>query len=89
MPWLQMNSHKLWVSRGEQILGYSHLRSGRTPRNPQNVLKGHSGDVCRFVATQTFVVSGGRYILHKKMFFKCLKTAENFMYYQPLHIKYY
>lgn len=59
MPWLQLSTNKLWVSQGERILGYRHFKSGVTSHCPQQILKGHAGDICRFVATDDFVISGG------------------------------
>ncbi|XP_066993077.2 F-box/WD repeat-containing protein 4 [Anabrus simplex] len=60
MPWLSLGSGILWLSKGTCILGYRRRHDGLYAQAPHFTLKGHSDDVCRFVATNDMIISGGR-----------------------------
>eukprot|EP00064_Thunnus_orientalis_P015059 superscaffoldBa00002724_g15108 len=61
LPWLQLDGDVLFLSQAADI-GVYHLRQdyGRLQRNPLKIYSGHNGDVCRFVLTDSHLISGGR-----------------------------
>lgn len=60
MPWLQVDGNVLFLSQAADIGAY-HLRqdSGRLQRNPFEIYSGHKGDVCRFVLSDSHLISSG------------------------------
>ncbi|XP_028843917.1 F-box/WD repeat-containing protein 4 isoform X1 [Denticeps clupeoides] len=60
LPWLQLDRDVLYLSQAAEICAY-HLRTGRGKfqRNRFAVFSGHHGDVCRFVLTDTHLISAG------------------------------
>ncbi|XP_028279034.1 F-box/WD repeat-containing protein 4 [Parambassis ranga] len=60
MPWLQLDGDVLFLSQAADI-GVYHLRQdlGRVQHSPFEVYSGHKGDVCRFVLTDSCLISGG------------------------------
>uniref|UniRef100_A0A8P4GME3 F-box and WD repeat domain containing 4 n=1 Tax=Dicentrarchus labrax TaxID=13489 RepID=A0A8P4GME3_DICLA len=60
LPWLQMDRDTLFLSQAADIGAY-HLRqdSGRLQHKPFEIYSGHEGDVCRFVLTDSHLISGG------------------------------
>ncbi|XP_054456244.1 F-box/WD repeat-containing protein 4 [Anoplopoma fimbria] len=60
LPWLQLDGDVLFLSQAADIGAY-RLRpvSGRLQRNPFEIYSGHKGDVCRFVLTDSHLISGG------------------------------
>ncbi|XP_075932753.1 F-box/WD repeat-containing protein 4 isoform X3 [Anarhichas minor] len=70
LPWLQLEGNVLFLSQAADIGAY-HLRSdsGRLRRNPFKIYSGHKGDVCRFVLTDSHLISGGsdgRILVHSR-----------------------
>lgn len=61
LPWLQLDGDTLFLSQAADIKVYHiHKDSGRLQRSPFEVYSGHKGDVCRFVLTDSLLISGGR-----------------------------
>ncbi|KAM7408034.1 hypothetical protein PAMA_001946 [Pampus argenteus] len=60
LPWLQLDGDVLFLSQAADI-GVYHLRKdyGRLQRHPLKIYSGHKGDVCRFVLTDSHLISGG------------------------------
>ncbi|XP_045912075.1 F-box/WD repeat-containing protein 4-like [Micropterus dolomieu] len=60
LPWLQLDWDTLFLSQAADIGAY-HLwqDSGRLQRKPFEIYSGHKGDVCRFVLTDSHLISGG------------------------------
>ncbi|KAM8852536.1 F-box/WD repeat-containing protein 4 [Synchiropus picturatus] len=60
LPYLQLDNNMLYLSQASKIGAY-HLQPprGRIQRNPCAIYSGHQGDVCRFVLTDTHLLSGG------------------------------
>uniref|UniRef100_A0A3Q1I204 F-box domain-containing protein n=1 Tax=Anabas testudineus TaxID=64144 RepID=A0A3Q1I204_ANATE len=60
LPWLQLDRNILFLSQAANIGAY-YVRqdSGRLQRNPFEIYSGHNGDVCRFVLTDSHLISGG------------------------------
>ncbi|KAK5853463.1 hypothetical protein PBY51_014612 [Eleginops maclovinus] len=70
LPWLQLDGDMLYLSQAADI-GAFHLcqDSGRLQRPPSEIFLGHQGDVCRFVLTDSHLVSGGsdgRILVHSR-----------------------
>ncbi|XP_058506757.1 F-box/WD repeat-containing protein 4 isoform X1 [Solea solea] len=70
LPWLQLERDLLFLSQAADI-GVHRLRkdSGRLQRNPSQIYSGHDGDVCRFVLTDSHLISGGsdgRILVHSR-----------------------
>ncbi|XP_078016782.1 F-box/WD repeat-containing protein 4 isoform X3 [Epinephelus lanceolatus] len=60
LPWLQLDGDTLFLSQAADIGAYHlHKDSGRLQRNPYEIYSGHKGDVCRFVLTDSHLISGG------------------------------
>ncbi|KAM9848117.1 F-box/WD repeat-containing protein 4 [Aulostomus maculatus] len=71
LPWLQLDGDVLFLSQAADI-GVYHLRQDcrRISRNPSKIYSGHKGDVCRFVVTDSHLISGGsdgKILVHSKM----------------------
>ncbi|XP_063289640.1 F-box/WD repeat-containing protein 4 [Pelobates fuscus] len=69
MPWLQISGDILYLSQAEEIRAYQ-LRPNNNGlhRRPFTVFLGHQEDVCRFVISNSHVISGGgdgKIALHK------------------------
>uniref|UniRef100_A0A3B5M5K1 Secreted protein n=1 Tax=Xiphophorus couchianus TaxID=32473 RepID=A0A3B5M5K1_9TELE len=61
LPWLQLDGNVLYLSQAAKIGAYSLSRdSRRLQRIPLENFSGHKGDVCRFVLTDSHLISGGR-----------------------------
>lgn len=60
MPWLELQSNRLWVSKGKSIECFYRTRSGCLNQRCSHVFNGHTDDVCRFRYHNGYVVSGGR-----------------------------
>uniref|UniRef100_A0A3Q4AZC2 F-box domain-containing protein n=1 Tax=Mola mola TaxID=94237 RepID=A0A3Q4AZC2_MOLML len=60
LPWLQLDGDVLFLSQAADVETY-YLRhdTRKLHRNPSEVYSGHKGDVCRFVLTDSHLVSGG------------------------------
>ncbi|XP_068597216.1 F-box/WD repeat-containing protein 4 [Brachionichthys hirsutus] len=58
LPWLQLDDGTLFLSQAADIRAY-HLRHGRPQRKPFETFSGHKGDVCRFVVTESHLISSG------------------------------
>ncbi|MBN3297189.1 FBXW4 protein, partial [Amia calva] len=70
LPWIQLDSGVLYLSQAADIRVYQ-LRAdgGGLKRKPVAVFSGHQEDVCRFVLTDTHLVSAGgdgKIILHQR-----------------------
>lgn len=60
LPWLQLDRDILFMSQAADIQAYHiHRESGRLQQRPSQVYLGHRGDVCRFICTQSHLISGG------------------------------
>ncbi|XP_028983051.1 F-box/WD repeat-containing protein 4 isoform X2 [Betta splendens] len=60
LPWLQLEGNVLFLAQDATIGAYHvHKDSGRLQRCPFQIYSGHSGDVCRFVLTDSYLISGG------------------------------
>lgn len=60
MPWLQVDGDLLYLTQAEEIRAYQ-LRPDASGlhRRPYAVFLGHQEDVCRFVVTNSHIISGG------------------------------
>uniref|UniRef100_A0A3B3RAR5 F-box and WD repeat domain containing 4 n=1 Tax=Paramormyrops kingsleyae TaxID=1676925 RepID=A0A3B3RAR5_9TELE len=59
LPWIQLDRDVLYLSQAADIGAY-HLRmEGGRIRRPAAVYSGHQEDVCRFVLTDTHLISAG------------------------------
>nr|DBA15041.1 TPA: hypothetical protein GDO54_004303 [Pyxicephalus adspersus] len=69
MPWLQVDGDLLYLTQAEEIRAYQlHPNGSGLHRRPYAVLLGHQEDVCRFVVTNSHIISGGgdgKIALHK------------------------
>ncbi|KAM9327223.1 F-box/WD repeat-containing protein 4 [Gastrophryne carolinensis] len=69
MPWLQVDGDLLYLTQAEEIRVYQmRPDGGALHRRPYAVFLGHQEDVCRFVVTDSHLISGGgdgRIALHK------------------------
>ncbi|XP_033955974.1 F-box/WD repeat-containing protein 4 isoform X1 [Pseudochaenichthys georgianus] len=79
LPWLQLDGDMLYLSQAADI-GAFHLcrESGRLQRHPSEIFSGHKGDVCRFVLTDSHLVSGGsegRILVHSRARDTCLELS--------------
>uniref|UniRef100_G3NI25 F-box and WD repeat domain containing 4 n=1 Tax=Gasterosteus aculeatus aculeatus TaxID=481459 RepID=G3NI25_GASAC len=79
LPWLQLDGNVLFLSHAADIRAY-RLRpdSGRLQRNPFEIYSGHKGDVCRFVLTDSHLISGGsdgRILVHSRRRDKTLELS--------------
>ncbi|XP_020493903.2 F-box/WD repeat-containing protein 4 [Labrus bergylta] len=60
LPWLQLDRDLLFLSQAADIGAYhQHQGTGRLHRSPYEIYSGHKGDVCRFVLTDSHLISGG------------------------------
>lgn len=60
MPWVQLESDRLWVSWGRRIWCHPRLQGGGVARATTRMLRGHADDVSKFVVKAGMVLSGGR-----------------------------
>ncbi|XP_029466076.1 F-box/WD repeat-containing protein 4 [Rhinatrema bivittatum] len=60
MPWIQLDGDRLYISQARDIRAYQ-LRPNNNSlhRQPVAVFSAHQDDVCRFVLTNTHIISGG------------------------------
>ncbi|XP_019737758.1 F-box/WD repeat-containing protein 4 isoform X2 [Hippocampus comes] len=60
LPWIQLDGDTLFLSQAAEIRSYP-LRHGckKIRYNPVKVYSGHQADVCRFVLTDSHLISGG------------------------------
>ncbi|XP_051937088.1 F-box/WD repeat-containing protein 4 [Hippocampus zosterae] len=60
LPWIQLDGDTLFLSQAAEIRSYP-LRHGckKILYNPVKVYSGHQADVCRFVLTDSHLISGG------------------------------
>ncbi|KAM4702833.1 F-box/WD repeat-containing protein 4 [Rhinophrynus dorsalis] len=69
MPWIHLDGDLLYLSQAEEIRAYRlHPHSNGLHRRPFSVFLGHQEDVCRFVLTNSHLISGGgdgKIVLHK------------------------
>ncbi|XP_053548458.1 F-box/WD repeat-containing protein 4 isoform X1 [Bombina bombina] len=69
MPWIQLDGDRLYLSQAEEIRGYQlRPHTNGLHRRPFAVFLGHQEDVCRFVLTNSHIISGGgdgKIVLHK------------------------
>ncbi|XP_040217866.1 F-box/WD repeat-containing protein 4 [Rana temporaria] len=69
MPWLQVDGDLLYITQAEEIRAYQLRANGSgLHRRPYAVFLGHQEDVCRFVVTNSHIISGGgdgKIALHK------------------------
>ncbi|CAN9500141.1 unnamed protein product [Ophioblennius macclurei] len=70
LPWLQLDTDTLFVSQAADIRVHRIRReSGRLQQRHFHNYSGHQGDVCRFVCTQSHIISGGsdgRILVHSR-----------------------
>ncbi|MEQ2305867.1 hypothetical protein AMECASPLE_002354 [Ameca splendens] len=70
LPWLQLDEDVLYLSQAAKIGAYPlYHDSRRLQRNPLEIFSGHKGDVCRFVLTDSHLISGGsdgRIMVHSR-----------------------
>lgn len=60
LPWIQLKGDVLYLSQAADIGAYRLQQDrGKPLRSPLAVFSGHQDDVCRFVVTDTHLVSGG------------------------------
>ncbi|XP_041644757.1 F-box/WD repeat-containing protein 4 [Cheilinus undulatus] len=60
LPWLQLDGDILFLSQAAEIGAYYQRQDSRKlQRNPFEIYSGHKGDVCRFVLTESDLISGG------------------------------
>lgn len=60
MPWLQVDGDLLYLTQAEEIRAYQLRPDGSGfHRRPYAVFLGHQEDVCRFVVTNSHIISGG------------------------------
>lgn len=60
LPWLQLDGDVLFLSQAAEIGAYYQRQdSGKLQRSPFEIYSGHKGDVCRFVLTESDLISGG------------------------------
>nr|XP_033796183.1 F-box/WD repeat-containing protein 4 isoform X2 [Geotrypetes seraphini] len=60
MPWIQLDGERLYISQAKDIRAYQ-LRSDNNGlhRRPVAIFSAHQDDVCRFVLTNSHIISGG------------------------------
>ncbi|TNN86252.1 F-box/WD repeat-containing protein 4 [Liparis tanakae] len=60
LPWLQLDGNVLFLSQAADIGAYRlGTDSGKLQRKSLEIYSGHTGDVCRFVLTDSHLISGG------------------------------
>ncbi|XP_063817953.1 F-box/WD repeat-containing protein 4 isoform X2 [Pseudophryne corroboree] len=60
MPWLQVDGNLLYLTQAEEIRAYQLRPDGNgLHMRPYAVFLGHQEDVCRFVVTNSHIISGG------------------------------
>uniref|UniRef100_A0A8C6KJ81 F-box and WD repeat domain containing 4 n=1 Tax=Nothobranchius furzeri TaxID=105023 RepID=A0A8C6KJ81_NOTFU len=60
LPWLQLDMDVLYISQAAHIRGYHLDRdSKKLRRSPSEIYSGHQGDVCRFVLSDSHLISAG------------------------------
>ncbi|XP_051002628.1 F-box/WD repeat-containing protein 4 [Acomys russatus] len=60
MPWMQLEDASLYISQANFILAYQFRPDGASVnRRPFRVFAGHDEDVCRFVLSNSHIVSAG------------------------------
>nr|XP_057932902.1 F-box/WD repeat-containing protein 4 isoform X2 [Doryrhamphus excisus] len=60
LPWLQLDGDTLFLSQAADIRAYRLQQNcRRIQRKPVHVYSGHRADVCRFVLTDSHLISGG------------------------------
>ncbi|XP_061914878.1 F-box/WD repeat-containing protein 4 isoform X1 [Entelurus aequoreus] len=60
LPWLQLDGDTLFLSQAADIRAYRlQQKCRRTLRKPVEIYSGHRADVCKFVVTDSHLISGG------------------------------
>uniref|UniRef100_UPI00398EC477 F-box/WD repeat-containing protein 4 isoform X2 n=1 Tax=Pristiophorus japonicus TaxID=55135 RepID=UPI00398EC477 len=60
LPWLQLDDQWLYLSQAADIRAYQLTQNGvGLQRRPVSIYTGHRDDVCRFVVSESHVISGG------------------------------
>ncbi|XP_041065567.1 F-box/WD repeat-containing protein 4 isoform X2 [Carcharodon carcharias] len=60
LPWLQLDDQWLYLSQAADIRAYPLRQNGVSfQRRPISVYTGHRDDVCRFVVSESHIISGG------------------------------
>ncbi|XP_061767001.1 F-box/WD repeat-containing protein 4 isoform X2 [Nerophis ophidion] len=59
LPWLQLDGDTLFLSQAADIRAYRLEQKCRTLRKPVEIYSGHRADVCKFVVTDSHLISGG------------------------------
>ncbi|CAJ0964325.1 unnamed protein product, partial [Ranitomeya imitator] len=60
MPWLQLDGNVLYFTQAEEIRAHQlHTNGGRLHKRPFAMFLGHQEDVCRFVISDSHIISGG------------------------------
>ncbi|KAM6916548.1 F-box/WD repeat-containing protein 4 isoform 3-T3 [Xenentodon cancila] len=60
LPWLQLDQDVLYLSQASNIGAYHlHQASKKLQQSAFKIYSGHKGDVCRFVITDSHLISGG------------------------------
>ncbi|KAK7877574.1 hypothetical protein WMY93_031731, partial [Mugilogobius chulae] len=60
LPWLQMDGNILFLSHAAEIRAHSVNQNGKKILSqPFKIYSGHSGDVCRFVLNDSYLISSG------------------------------
>ncbi|XP_061601480.1 F-box/WD repeat-containing protein 4 isoform X1 [Cololabis saira] len=60
LPWLQLDQDILFLSQASNIGAYNlHKASKKPQQSAFKIYSGHKGDVCRFVITDSHLISGG------------------------------
>ncbi|XP_054652190.1 F-box/WD repeat-containing protein 4 isoform X2 [Dunckerocampus dactyliophorus] len=60
LPWLQLDGDTLYLSQAADIRAYRLQQNcRRIQRKPVQIYSGHQADVCRFVLTDSHLISGG------------------------------
>ncbi|XP_077352389.1 F-box/WD repeat-containing protein 4 isoform X7 [Festucalex cinctus] len=60
LPWLQLDGNTLFLSQAAEIKAYPLHQDGKKIRqNPIKIYSGHKADVCRFVLSDSSLISGG------------------------------
>ncbi|KAG2462919.1 F-box/WD repeat-containing protein 4 [Polypterus senegalus] len=70
LPWIQLEDNKLYLSQAADIRMYQLRPDGRgVQRRPMEVFAGHQEDVCKFILTESHLISAGgdgKIIMHHR-----------------------